>query len=296
MAIEIGLLANQLIWGVLVGVTYSLLAMAFSLIYSTSNTVNFATGEFAMLAAYFCYTAMSQMDGNILAGVVVAMVGIFIFGMLVERIAFRRLYKLDPILILIATIGVSTIIKNTVLVIWGPFSQSLPPIFKADPIVIGKIILVLQNLALLAIGLLVMVVFHIFMQHTKIGRAMRATAQNPKGAALVGINTDRCINLSWGIGSVVAGIGGMLLAFAYNLSIDMGTLIGIKGFAGAIIGGFGSITASTFGGLVLGVIENMSAVTVSFYYKDVIAFAFVVLILLVKPSGLFVTGGGQRKI
>ncbi len=115
-------------------------------------------------------------------------------------------------------------------------------------------------------------------------------------AAAQAVLEDSRRALTWAVGSVVAGIGGILLAFAYNLSIDMGGLAGIKGFASAIIGGFGSITASTFGGLVLGVAENLGAAGISFYYKDVIAFAFIIVVLLVKPSGLFVTGQGYRKI
>jgi len=293
---DLALIANQLIWGVLVGVSYSLLAIAFSLIFATSGTVNFATGEFAMVGAYFCYTVLSKLAGHVLFAVLIALLSLFAFGMLVERLAFRRLYKLDPILILIATIGVSTMLKNLVLILWGPFSKSLPPLVSADPIALGPIILVPQNLVLLAVGLVTMVVFHAFMNHTRLGTAMRATAQNVKGASLVGINTARCVNLTWAIGSVVAGIGGILIAFAYNLSIDMGGLIGIKGFASAITGGFGNILASTYGGMVLGVAENLAGGLISFYYKDVIAFGFIVLILFLRPSGLFVAPSRVRKV
>jgi branched-chain amino acid transport system permease protein len=293
---DLTLLANQLIWGILVGVSYSLLAIAFSLIFATSGTVNFATGEFAMVGAYFCYTILSKLGGQALLAVLLSLVGLFVFGMLVERIAFRRLYKLDPILILIATIGISTLLKSLVLIVWGPYSKSLPPLLSAGPIAFGPIILMPQNLVLLAVGLGTMVIFHVFMNSTRLGTAMRATAQNVKGASLVGINTARCVNLTWAIGSVVAGIGGILIAFAYNLSIDMGGLIGIKGFASAVTGGFGNILASTYGGLVLGVAENLAGGLISFYYKDVIAFGFIVLVLFLRPSGLFVARSQVRKV
>ena len=293
---DLTLLANQLIWGILVGVSYSLLAIAFSLIFATSGTVNFATGEFAMVGAYFCYTILSKLGGQTLLAVLLSLVGLFVFGMLVERIAFRRLYKLDPILILIATIGISTLLKSLVLIVWGPYSKSLPPLLSAGPIAFGPIILMPQNLVLLAVGLGTMVIFHVFMNSTRLGTAMRATAQNVKGASLVGINTARCVNLTWAIGSVVAGIGGILIAFAYNLSIDMGGLIGIKGFASAVTGGFGNILASTYGGLVLGVAENLAGGLISFYYKDVIAFGFIVLVLFLRPSGLFVARSQVRKV
>lgn len=294
--VDFAQLANQLIWGVLVGISYSLLAIAFSLIFATSGTVNFATGEFAMLAAYFCYTILSKLNGQVLLAVLLALLGLFVFGMLVERLAFRRLYRLDPILILIATIGISTMLRSLVLIVWGPFSKSLPPLLSAAPITLGPIILMPQNILLLAVGLATMVIFHLFMNHTRLGTAMRATAQNPKAAGLVGINTARCVNLTWAIGSVVAGIAGILIAFAYNLSIDMGGLIGIKGFASAITGGFGNIQASTYGGLLLGVAENLAGAMISFYYKDVIAFGIIVLILFVRPGGLFVPRSKIRKV
>ena len=293
---DIGLLFNQVLWGALVGVSYSLLAMAFSLIFATSGTINFATGEFAMVGAYFCYTILSKLGGQVLLAVLLALLGLFAFGMVVERLAFRRLYKLDPILILIATIGISTMLKSLVLIVWGPYSKSLPPLLSTGPINLGPIILMPQNLVLLAVGLGTMIVFHLFMNYTRLGTAMRATAQNVKGASLVGINTARCVNLTWAIGSVIAGIGGILIAFAYNLSIDMGGLIGMKGFASAITGGFGNILASTYGGMVLGVAENLAGGLISFYYKDVIAFGLVVLILFLRPSGLFVAPTQVRKV
>lgn len=296
MSLDAGLLFNQLLWGVLVGVSYSLLAMAFSLIFATSGTINFATGEFAMLGAYFGYTLLSKLSANLLVATVVAMVGVFLFGMVLERVAFRRLYRLDPILILIGTIGVSTILKSLVLVIWGPFSQSYPTVFPAEPILLGPLVVVPQNLILLAVGLGAMASFHLFMTHTRLGTAMRATAQNVRGAAIVGIDTARCVNLSWALGSVMAGLGGILIAFAYNLSIEMGGALGIKGFTGAILGGFGNLPASMGGGVLLGVLENASAGLVTYYYKDVLAFAVIVLILLFKSNGLFVQEQRFRRV
>jgi len=211
--VDLGIFLNQVIWGVLVGVSYSLLAIAFSLIFSAANTINFANGEYAMLGAYFCYTVLSKLHNNILSGAIVALILCFAFGALVERVAFRRLYRLDPVLIVIATIGVSTMLKNLVLIIWGSYSKSFPISIQMDPIHVGSLVIVPQNIILLVIGCFVMLVFHLFMTRTKLGTAMRATAQNPKAASLVGINTRRTINLTWGLGSVVAGIGGILIAF-----------------------------------------------------------------------------------
>jgi branched-chain amino acid transport system permease protein len=290
--VDLGLLVNQLLWGVLVGVSYSLLAMAFSLVFATSGTINFATGEFAMLGAYVCFTGLSRLGQNVLLATVAVVLVLLAFGMALERLAFRRLYRLDPILILIATIGIGSILKNLVLIIWGPYSQSFPQLMSSGPIVLGPLVVIPQNLVLVAIGLGVMVAFHLFMTRTKLGTAMRATAQNVRGASLVGIDTARCVNLSWALGTVMAGFGGVLIAFAYNLSIDMGGSLAIKGFTGAILGGFGSLPASMAGGIILGVAENLSAVVVSYYYKDVLAFVVIVVILMFKPTGIFVQ---QRK-
>ena len=293
---DIGILVNQIIWGVLVGVSYSLLAISFSLIFVAAGTINFANGEFAMLGAYFCYTIVSKLHSNILLAALVAVVLCFIFGIIVERIAFRRIYKFDPVLIVIATIGISTILKNLVLIIWGSYSQSFPQVLEWEPIRIGSLTLVPLNLILLLVGLLVMVVFHFFMTRTKIGTAMRATAQNMKAASLMGINTRRTVSITWALGSLIAGISGILIAFIYNLSIEMGSLLGIKGFASAVIGGFGNIVGAMFGGVLMGVTENVAAIVISFYYKDLIAFAILIILLLLKPTGLFIRGKAFRRV
>lgn len=293
---DIGILVNQIIWGVLVGVSYSLLAISFSLIFVAAGTINFANGEFAMLGAYFCYTIVSKLNSNILLAALAAIVLCFLFGILVERIAFRRIYKLDPVLIVIATIGISTILKNLVLIIWGSYSQSFPPVLEWEPIRIGSLTLVPLNIILLIVGLLVMLVFHLFMTRTKAGVAMRATAQNVKAASLVGINTRRAVSMAWALGSLIAGISGILIAFIYNLSIEMGSLLGIKGFASAVIGGFGNIVGAMFGGVLMGVTENVGAIVISFYYKDLIAFAILIILLLLKPTGLFIRGKAFRRV
>jgi branched-chain amino acid transport system permease protein len=294
--VEIGILLNQIIWGVLVGVSYSLLAISFSMIFSAAGTINFANGEFAMLGAYFCHTAVTYAGSNILMGALAAVSMCFIVGVLVERIAFRRLYRLDPILIVIATIGVSTVLKSLVLIIWGSYSQSFPELVNMEPVGIGDLIIVPQNIVLLIVGVIVMAVFHLFMTRTRLGTAMRATAQNPRAASLVGINTRRAISMTWGLGILVAGIAGILIGFIYNISIDMGSALGIKGFASAVIGGFGNIVGAMFGGLLMGVTENIGAIAVTFHYKDLIAFLVLIIILLIKPSGLFVHSKSFRRI
>jgi branched-chain amino acid transport system permease protein len=293
---DLGVILGQVIWGVLIGVSYSLIAISFSLIFAAAGTINFANGEFAMLGAYFCYTILSKLHGNLLVAAIAALFLCFLFGMAVEKLAFRRIYRLDPVLIVIATIGISTILKNLVLIIWGSFSKSFPAVTQMEPIRIGSLTLVPQNIILLLVGLLVMAFFHLFMTRTKMGTAMRATAQNMKAASLVGINTRRTVSLTWALGSLIAGIGGILIAFVYNLSIEMGSLLGIKGFASAVIGGFGNIVGAMFGGLLMGASENLGAMVVSYYYKDLIAFVILIVILLLKPTGLFIRGGAFRRI
>lgn len=296
MELDYGLLANQIVWGVMVGVSYTLLAMAFSLIFATSNTINFAIGEFAMLTAYLCYTALSKLPVGFVGAALVSMVAIAALAMLIERIAFRRLYDLDPILILIGTIGLSSIVKSLVLIAWGPYSMSFPRYFPVEPVMIGPLLIIPQNVVVVSVGLVAMIGFHLFMTRTRLGTAMRATAQNIRGATLVGINPRRCVSISWGLGAVMAGIAGVMIAFTYNISVDMGAASGLKGFTAAILGGFGNLPASMAGGVVLGVVENGAAEIFSHEYKDVVAFVVIVLILLFKPAGLFARSGGARRI
>ena len=296
MELDYGLLANLIVWGVMVGVSYTLLAMAFSLIFATSNTINFAIGEFAMLTAYLCYTALSKLPVGFVGAALVSMVAIAALAMLIERIAFRRLYDLDPILILIGTIGLSSIVKSLVLIAWGPYSMSFPRYFPVEPVMIGPLLIIPQNVVVVSVGLVAMIGFHLFMARTRLGTAMRATAQNIRGATLVGINPRHCVSISWGLGAVMAGIAGVMIAFTYNISVDMGAASGLKGFTAAILGGFGSLPASMAGGVVLGVVENGAAEIFSHEYKDVVAFVVIVLILLFKPGGLFARSGGARRI
>lgn len=296
MELDYGLLANQIVWGVMVGVSYTLLAMAFSLIFATSNTINFAIGEFAMLTAYLCYTALSKLPVGFVGAALVSMVAIAALAMLIERIAFRRLYDLDPILILIGTIGLSSIVKSLVLIAWGPYSMSFPRYFPVEPVMIGPLLIIPQNVVVVSVGLVAMIGFHLFMTRTRLGTAMRATAQNIRGATLVGINPRHCVSISWGLGAVMAGIAGVMIAFTYNISVDMGAASGLKGFTAAILGGFGNLPASMAGGVVLGVVENGAAEIFSHEYKDVVAFVVIVLILLFKPAGLFARSGGARRI
>ena len=296
MELDVGLLANQIVWGVMVGISYTLLAMAFSLIFATSNTINFAIGEFAMLTAYLCYTALSKLPVGFVGAALVSMVAIAALAMLIERIAFRRLYDLDPILILIGTIGLSSIVKSLVLIAWGPYSMSFPRYFPVEPVMIGPLLIIPQNVVVVSVGLVAMIGFHLFMTRTRLGTAMRATAQNIRGATLVGINPRHCESVSWGLGAVMAGIAGVMIAFTYNISVDMGAASGLKGFTAAILGGFGNLPASMAGGVVLGVVENGAAEIFSHEYKDVVAFVVIVLILLFKPAGLFARSGGARRI
>ncbi len=291
-----GLFINQIIWGFLVGVTYSLLAIGFSVIYSTSEAVNFAQGEYAMLGAYFCFTIFTKFNVFFLLAAVASLAGIFIFGSIIERIAFRKLYKLDHIFIVICTIGLSTMLKNLVLIIWGPDYLSIPLELGFKPFRFMGVLIQPKNLILLAIGILVMVVFHLFMTKTKLGTSMRAVAQNKRVASLMGINVKRSINLTWGLGALIAGVGGILIGLTYDLSIEMGSLIGIKGFASAILGGFGNVIGAMFGGVILGTVESVGGFVISHYYKDVITFGIIILILLIKPSGLLIKKTSFRKI
>jgi branched-chain amino acid transport system permease protein len=227
---------------------------------------------------------------------VIALLLVALFAMLVERVAFRRLYALDPILVLIGTIGLSSILKNVVLILWGPYSFSMPQYFEITPTFLGPIMLVPQNVIVAIVGAAVLICFHLFMQKTKVGTAMRAAAQSIRGARLVGINTDRCINLSWGLGALLAGISGTMMAFAYNISIEMGGALSLKGFTSAVFGGIGSLTSATSGGVMLGIVENISALLFDYSYKDVVAFVVIVLVMLLKPEGLFSGTAGLRRV
>ena len=278
-----------LVGALVIGSIYGLIALGYSLIYSASGLMSFVQGELLMLGAFLGLTFYRYMKLPFAVSLVLTMVLMYVVGLLIEKCIIRRLMnaKANTIFIVLATIALSIILQNLAMLVWGSNVFQFPPIFALSRVRIGAFMVPPEALMAIAIGLAVMLLFHFFMKGTRLGTAMRAAAQDPMAAKTVNINVSMTTGITWGIASMLTGIGGMLIGPIYGVSAQMGVMIGLKGFAGAVIGGYGNMYGAIVGSLLLGSIETFTAAYISSMYKDFISFFILILFLIFIPRGLF---------
>ncbi|HHX22891.1 MAG: branched-chain amino acid ABC transporter permease [Tepidanaerobacteraceae bacterium] len=281
------MIVEQLINGLTLGSTYSLIALGYTMVYGILELINFAHSEIYMIGAFLGLTMVTVYKMPFAVALIISMVGSCALGISIEKTAYRPLRKSNRIAPLISAIGASIFLQNAVLMLVGPQARAFPANFKVANIKIGSFaqISTLQ-LSILIISVVLMVGLHLLIQNTKIGQAMRATAQDKEAAELMGIKIDQIITFTFAIGSALGGAAGVLVGIYFD-SADpmMGFFPGLKGFVAAVLGGIGSIPGAMLGGLLLGLVEMLGAVYMS-RYKDAIAFAVLIFILLLKPTGL----------
>ena len=278
-----------LIGALVIGSVYGLIALGYSLIYSASGLMSFVQGELLMLGAFFGMTFFKNLQLPFLVSLLFTMILMYCVGILIEKFIIRGLQKAgaNTIFIVLATIALSIILQNVAMHAWGSNVYHFPPIFAVNRIQIGSIQIPPEAIMAIAIGLIVMVLFHFFMTKTRMGTSMRAAAQDPIAARTLAINVSFTTGTTWGIATMLAGIAGLLIGPIYGVSNHMGTLVGLKGFAGAVIGGYGNMYGAIVGSLILGVLETFTAAYVSSMYKDFISFFVLILFLIFIPRGLF---------
>lgn len=277
-----------LLGGLMVGAIYGLLGMGYSLIYRASGLLTFAQGEFFMLGAFFTYVFLVSVGVPFLVaaiGVVVIMAAV---GFLTERLLIGPLIRRGSgaIQIVLATIGLSILLSNAAMMIWGGEGFSVPTVFGDAPLKLGALYVVPQNLMIIVIMLLLMLALQLFMNKSRLGTALRAAAQDKIAAATLGINVPLAVGLTWAIATGLAGVAGLLIAPIYGVNAHMGLLVGLKGFAAAVVGGYGSIYGAVVGGFLVGIVETMTSGYIDSTMKDVVVFAVLLAVLFVRPSGL----------
>ena len=282
------MLAYLILGGLTSGALYALVALGIVLVYKATGTINFAHGEFVMISGFLAYTLYVIVGLPYLASILGAVVLGFVLGALAERIAFRPLMRANMVSLVLATVGVSFILKGTGRMLWGGRGDYLtfPPLLPPDPIIIGDIILVPQQLVVLAGAAAVMVAFALFFRLTRVGKTMQATADNPKAARLVGVKVEQVHMLAFGVGAAVAGAAAALMAPITLLYPDIGFGLFIKGFAAAVLGGLNSMGGALLGGLIIGVVESLAGGYIATSFLEVSAFVVIMITLIVKPSGL----------
>ena len=239
-----------------------------------------------MLGAYFAFTFIVGMGMPYLVGLPLAAAAVMALGYILDRILFRPLRGQDTLVRMLTTVGLSIILPNLAILIWNPVPKRVPIPIQANPLVLGSIRLAPVHLMVVLVAFVVIVGFHFFLQYTKTGTAMRATFQDSEVAAAMGVDIDRIYGYTFAIGVGMAAIGGALLSMVYIIMPTMGSMATMKAFAVVILGGLGNFMGAIVGALIIGISETLAATYASTGYKDAVAFLLLVLILLVKPSGI----------
>jgi len=284
---------EQLINGLRTGSIYALIALGYSMVYGIAKMINFAHGDIIMVGAYVLYVLVVLLNMPIIVAVLFTIVLCALLGVTIERIAYKPLRKAPPLAVLITAIGVSFFLQNAALLIFSANPKPFESIVKVETLKIGSVSIAGITIVTLVVTLVTMILLTLFINKTKAGSAMRAVSEDKGAAQLMGINVNRTISLTFAIGSALAAIAGILFLSQYqSLKPTMGALPGIKAFVAAVLGGIGSVPGAMLGGILLGLIESISKAYISSELSDAIVFGVLILVLLLKPSGLL----GKKRI
>lgn len=280
---------QYLISGLSLGSVYALIALGYTMVYGIAKMLNFAHGDVIMIGGYVVFVAASGMGLPPLAAIIISMVVCTVLGVTIERVAYRPLRGASPLAVLITAIGVSYLLQNVALLVFGSDTKAFSNVVTLPNLELfgGQLIIKSVTIVTVIVSIIIMVGLTLFVKRTKIGRAMTAVSEDKGAAQLMGINVNGTIAVTFAIGSSLAAVAGVLLCSAYpSLTPYTGSMPGIKAFVAAVFGGIGSIPGAFIGGILLGVIENLSKAYISSQLADAIVFSILIIVLLVKPTGL----------
>ena len=279
---------NFLISGISLGSIYAIIALGYTMVYGIAKMLNFAHGDVIMVGGYVSFCAMSYLGLPALPAALLAMLACTVLGIVIERLAYKPLRSAPSLAVLITAIGVSYFLQNSALLIWKAAPKSYPAVVSGSAEFFGGELKVPYiSLLTIVICLVIMLGLTTFVSKSKLGKAMRACSEDKGAAQLMGINVNRTISMTFAIGSALAAVAGVLLcSFNSQLMPTTGSMPGIKAFTAAVFGGIGSIPGAFLGGLLLGIIEAMAKAYISMQLANSIVFAVLIVVLLVKPSGL----------
>ena len=289
------MLLQQLVNGLVLGSVYSLVAVGYSLVFGVLELINLSNGAFVILGGYIALMFSLSLHGQFLPAVILSLIITAFVGFLMDRVTLRPIRESNAPKIagIISTMGVSVIIENFILIFFGTETKKYVNMLDFGKFSIGNAIISWTQVIILIIGILLMVIFSLVIYKTKIGKAMRSTAQNPEAALLMGINVNQIISLTFIISTALAAISGILTGMYYQaIDIQLSFMVGMKTFAAAVLGGVGVIPGAMFGGIIIGISEALGASYISSGFRDAIAFGILIIVLLIKPTGLF----GAREI
>jgi len=281
---------SYLIGGISLGSVYAIIALGYTMVYGIAKMLNFAHGDVIMVGAYLAFIAVSQLGLPPVVCILLSMVGCTILGIVIERIAYKPLRGASSLSVLITAIGVSYFLQNAALLIFGADPKTFNSLidFPSISLMGGEVRISGVTIVTILSCIIIVIALTSFINRTKMGQAMLAVSEDKGAATLMGIDVNKTIAVTFAIGSALAAIAGVLLCSAYpSLSSTTGAMPGIKAFTAAVFGGIGSIPGAMIGGIVMGIIENLSKAYISSQLSDAIVFAVLIIVLLVKPTGLF---------
>ena len=299
---DFDILLQQILNGLVLGSVYALVALGYTMVYGILQLINFAHGDVLMVGAMVGVTVVTLLAKTGLPGPIVLLAGVaaaipvcVLLSLFVERVAYRPLRNAPRLAPLITAIGVSIVIQTVAMIIWKPNPIVFPDLLPTDPVPVFGAILAPKQILILVVSALMMVALMLLVNRTRLGRAMRATAENPRIAGLMGVNANQVIAATFAIGATLAAVAGVLVALNYNIvQFSMGFIPGLKAFTAAVLGGIGNLAGAMIGGLLLGIIESLGAGYIGDLtggllgsnYQDIFAFAVLILVLVLRPSGI----------
>ena len=298
------MLFQQLISGLAVGCVYALIALGYTMVYGILRFINFAHGGIFTWGSYFGWMAIGALMGAgittgpafVLATIIAACMTAAL-GVCIEKVAYRPIRHAGFLPPFMSSLGVSLFLMYGAMVIWTPNTQSMVKLFEGQNFTVGGVTISYLQVTMLLTTIVLTTGLSVFIQKTRIGMAIRATSQDQNAASLMGINLDTVISVTFAIGSGMAAVGGMLVSTYYaSVYPTMGWMAGLKGFVAAILGGLGSLSGAAMAGVVIGLAENLAAGYIDAGYKDAIAFIILILVLLIRPQGLFGNAKGGKKV
>lgn len=289
------LFLNQLINGLHVGSIYALIALGYTMVYGIVKLINFAHGDILMVGAYTAVVALATLGWSAPAALFAAILLCVIFGVVIERIAYKPLRNSPRISSLITAIGVSMLLQNLALLIFGAASKPFPTVISISPLRFSGLQISFVTVLTILASSALMLVLQVFIKTSKAGKAMRAASEDYSTAQLMGINVNTTITLTFAIGCALAGIGAFLYCMAYPaVSPTMGSLPGLKAFIAAVLGGIGIIPGAMLGGFVMGIAESLTKAYISTQMSDAVVYGILIIVLLVKPTGLLGKSASEK--
>ncbi len=285
--VGISVLAQLVVSGIGEGSIYALVALGMTILFRVTTVVNFGHGELFMLSAFVIYLLLDAFGMSYVLAALLAVLALFLLGSVVERVLMRPIMQAPHMALAMMTVALSYLLRGVVRMVWGGDVRSLPPMFTLDPIMLGNIVLAAQDVVTIGATLVLVAIFFVLLQKSRLGKLAQAVTDSPRGAALIGLNVPAFYRTMWGTAAAMAAIAGILVAPVTMLYPDMGAQVLIRAFAAMTLGGFGNLGGAVAGGLLMGVLEQLAGGYVSTAMIDIASYIVIIVVLLCRPAGLF---------